>query len=157
MKRIVERSNLILKVAIGKGEVHLSRNKSKNVSIPNVYYVPVVSEATKNGTSIQFNNDFAVISHELPTGEMLRVTCSKSGRLYPLRMMVKSPIQALFASGASHIDPTMLWHHRLGHRNAKAIKTRQVHKLYARDVSTVNNVERSFQYANGKGRKDHYN
>ena len=47
------------KVAIGKGEVHLSLNKSKTVSIPNVYYVPSVmrnlisvSEATKTGTSI---------------------------------------------------------------------------------------------------------
>ena len=89
-----------------------------------------VSEATKNGTSIQFNNDFAVISHELPTGEMLRVTCPKSGRLYPLQMMDKTPIQALFASGASHIDPTMLWHHRLGHLNPKAMKTGQVHKLF---------------------------
>ena len=125
------------KVAIGKGEVHLSLNKSKTVSIPNVYYVPgvmrnliSVSEATKNGTSIQFNNNFAIISHELPTGEMLRVTCPKSGRLYPLQMMDKTPIQALFASSASPIDPTMLWHHRLGHLNPKAMKTGQVHKLF---------------------------
>ena len=89
------------KVAIGKREVHLSLNKSKKVSIPNVYCVPgvminliFVSEATKNGTSIQFNNNFAVISHELPNGEMLRVTSHKSGRLYPLQMMDKTPIQA---------------------------------------------------------------
>ena len=67
-----------------------------------------VSEVTKIGRSIQFNNNFAIISYEFSTGEMLRVTYPKYGRLYPLQMVDKTPIQALFASSISHIDPTML-------------------------------------------------
>ena len=66
-----------------------------------------VSEATKRGTTIQFTNYF-VVSHELPIGEMLKVTCHESRRLYPLQMVDKTPIQALFASSTTQIDPTML-------------------------------------------------
>ena len=42
----------------------------------------------------------------------------------------KIPIQALFASSTTHIDPIILWHHRLRHLNPKAMKTSQVHKLF---------------------------
>ena len=47
-----------------------------------------LSETTKNGTCIQFNNNFVV--NEMPIGEMWRVTCPKSGRLYPSEMVDKT-------------------------------------------------------------------
>ena len=61
---------------------------------------------------------------------MLTVTCPKFGRLYPLQMMNKTHIQALFALGVAHIDPTMLWQHQFGHLNSKAMRTGQVDKLF---------------------------
>ena len=79
----------------------------------------------RNWSNKKWNN-----SHELHIDEMLRVTCAKSGRLYPLQMMDKTPIQALFVTSALHTNPTMLWHHRLGHLNPKALKIGQVHKLF---------------------------
>ena len=75
-----------MKVAIGKGEVHLSMSDSKSVSIPNVYYVPrimknliSVSEATVNGTIIEFHCNCAITYHKLPTGETMKFTCSNQG------------------------------------------------------------------------------
>mgnify|MGYP002775250692 FL=1 len=125
-----------MKVAIGKGEVHLSISHSKSVSIPNVYYVPgiiknllSVSEATANGTIIEFHCNCAIIYHKLQTGGTVKITCPKSGRLYPLQMVDKTPIQALTATGYIHADSTLLWHHRLGHLNPKSMKTGQIHKL----------------------------
>ena len=125
-----------IKVAIGKGEVHLSISNSKSVSIPNVYYVPgiiknllSVSEATANGTIIEFHCNCAIIYHKLPTGGTVKITCPKSGRLYPLQIVDKTPIRALTATGHIHADSTLLWHHRLGHLNPKSMKTGQIHKL----------------------------
>ena len=125
-----------IKVAIGKEEVHLSISHSKSVSIPNVYYVPgiiknllSVSEATANGTIIEFHCNCAIIYHKLPTGRTVKITCPKSGRLYPLQMVDKTPIRALTATGHIHADSTLLWHHRLGHLNPKSMKTGQIHKL----------------------------
>ena len=125
------------KVAIGKGVVHLILSKTKKVSIPDVYYVPgvvrnllSVSQATRDGTTIQFNHNFAIVQHKLPNGETLRITCPKSGRLYPLQMVDNAPIEALFSSYNENTDYTLIWHHRLGHLNPKAMKTGQVHKLF---------------------------
>ncbi len=125
-----------MKVAIGKGEVHLSIVKSKVVRIPNVYYVPgllknllSVSEATSNGTIIEFHHNCAIIFYKLPTDEVIKVMCPKAGRLYPLQMVDRTPIQALVALGNNNVNSTLLWHYRLGHLNPKSMKTCQIHKL----------------------------
>ena len=105
-------------------------------SIPNVYYVPgiiknllSVSEATANGTIIEFHCNCAIIYHKLQTGGTVKITCPKSGRLYPLQMVDKTLIQALTAIGYIHADSTLLWHHRLGHLNPKSMKAGQIHKF----------------------------
>ena len=125
-----------MKEAIGKGEVHLSMTKTKLIKIPNVYYVPglirnllSVSEATANGTIIEFHHNLAIIYYKTQMGEVLKVMCPKVGRLYPLKMMDQTPIQALISSGFSHSNSTLLWHYRLGHLNPKSMKTCQIHKL----------------------------
>ena len=124
------------KAAIGKGEVHLSINQTRRMSIPNVHYVPgitknllSVSEATTNGTIIEFHSNCAIIKHKLPNGEMLITSCPKLGRLYPLQMMEETQIEAHTTLGNIITNTTLLWHYRLGHLNPKSMKTIQTHKL----------------------------
>ena len=81
------------KAAIGNGEVHLSINQTRRMIIPNVHYVLgitknllSVSEATTNGTIIEFHSNCAIIKHKLPNGEMLITSCPKLGHLYPLQI-----------------------------------------------------------------------
>ena len=124
------------KAAIGKGEVHLSINQTRRMSIPNVHYVLgitknllSVSEATTNGTIIEFHSNCAIIKHKLPNGEMLITSCPKLGRLYPLQMMEETQIEAHTTLGNIITNTTLLWHYRLGHLNPKSMKTIQTHKL----------------------------
>jgi hypothetical protein len=107
-----------MKVAIGKGEVHLSMTKTKVIKILNAYYVPglirnllSVSEATANGTVIEFHHNFAIIYYKLHMGETIKVMCPMVGRLYPLKMIDQTLIHALTSLEFSHTDSTLLWHY----------------------------------------------
>ena len=63
-----------MKLALGKGTIYLSINNKSKITISNVYFVPdlaknllSVSEATSNGTIIEFHYNCAIISYKLPT------------------------------------------------------------------------------------------
>ena len=113
------------------------------MSIPNVHYVPgitknllSVSEATTNGTIIEFHSNCAIIKHKLPNGEMLITSCPKLGRLYPLQMMEETQIEAHTTLGNIITNTTLLWQYRLRHLNPKSMKTIQIHKLSDRMPTT---------------------
>ena len=85
------------------------------MNIPNVHYVPginknllSVSEATVNGTIIEFHSNCAIIKHKLPNGEMLITSCPKLGRLYPLQMMEETQIEAHTTLGNIITNTTLL-------------------------------------------------
>ena len=85
------------------------------MSIPNVHYVLgitknllSVSEATTNGTIIEFHSNCAIIKHKLQNGEMLRTSCPKLGRLYPLQMMEETQIEAHTTLGNIITNTTLL-------------------------------------------------
>ena len=74
------------KMAIGKGTINLSINNKNTISISNVYFVPglaknllSISEATSNGTVLEFHNNHAIFHHKLPSGEVTRITFPKMG------------------------------------------------------------------------------
>ena len=125
-----------MKLALGKGTIYLSINNKSKITISNVYFVPglaknllSVSEATSNGTIIEFHYNCAIIRYKLPTGDIIKTTCPKIGKLYPLKMMDHSPVEAYIASSHQQDDQTLIWHHRLGHLHPKSMKTIQTHKL----------------------------
>ena len=63
-----------IKLALGKGIIHLLIDNEKTISISNVYYVLglaknllFVSEATTNGAIIEFHHNCAIIKYTLPS------------------------------------------------------------------------------------------
>ena len=125
-----------IKLALGKGTVHLSIDNEQTISISNVYYVPglaknllSVSEATTNGAIIEFHHNCAIIKYTLSSGKVVKIVSPKHGRLYPLQAMDKTPIEAHSASRNSQVDHTLLWHYRLRHLHPRVMKTCQIHKL----------------------------
>ena len=104
------------KFALGKGTVHLPLNKHQVISISNVYYVPSlarnllsIGEATRNGAIIEFHNHFATIKYNLQLGQILKTTCPKLGRLYPLQTLERIPIKQM-----SYLDAHLLIIHYYG-------------------------------------------
>ena len=125
-----------MKMAIGKGTINLPINSKSTITMTNVYFVPglaknllSVSEATSNGMVLEFHNNHAIIHHKLSSGEEIKTTCPRMGRLYPLKVMENTLIEANMVSSHHEIDPTLLWHHRLGHLHPKSMKASQIHTI----------------------------
>ena len=97
------------KVAIGKGEVHISINQTRSMNILNDLCVPSI---TKKLQSI-WNYDrisFKLCYYLAPTTYMcnLKNFMSKLGLLYPLQMMGETPIKAHIILRNLIIDATLL-------------------------------------------------
>ena len=125
-----------MKMAIGKGTIDLPINNKSMITMTNVYFVPglaknllSVSEATSNGMVLEFHNNHAIIHHKLSSGEEIKTICPRMGRLYPLKLMGNTSIEANMVSTHHEIDPTLLWHHRLGHLHPKSMKASQIHTI----------------------------
>ena len=127
------------KLALGKGTIHLSINNKSKITILNIYFVQglaknllsiiSMSEVISNGTIIEFHYNYAIYHYKLPVGEIIKTMCLKIGKLYLLKMMDHSPIEAYIASSHQQDDQTLIWHHQLGHLHKKSMKTIQTHKL----------------------------
>ena len=115
----------------------MSLTKAKTVSIPNVYFVPGVmrnllsmSEATKNGTTIQFDHNLTVIRHKLPNGEMLKNYMSKIRAAVPVTNGQQNPNIRLICIKKSRNWSYFVVAPSIGHLNPKSMKIGQVHKLF---------------------------
>ena len=71
-----------------------------------------VSEATSNGTIIEFHLSFVIIKHKLPNGEMLTTSCPKLGPIYPLQMMeeTQSEVHTTFSNLITNTTLLSNWH-----------------------------------------------
>ena len=120
--------------ALGKGDVSFLLQDNQILTVDNVYFVPgitknllSVSQATKNGTSIKFEETYAQIKHKSPNGQKIKYICRRLDKgLYRIPCPpTHVDIEALYASTKENHDLSILWHHRLAHINLQAIKTLQ--------------------------------
>lgn len=108
--------------AQGFGSIQIHLPNGQNTLIDKVYFVPAltrnllsVSEATKNGSVIEFHHQHCIFHFILSTGYTISLTCKQRGRLYPLGIST-GPAQARTAvtQTTSQME-TLRWHYRLGH------------------------------------------
>ena len=127
-----------VKQALGKGQLTFHLPGGGNFTINDVYHVPgitknllSISQATSNGTIIEFHHNQAVIRHLLPNGLTIRTSCKRQGGLYPISVhpTTQSTIEVHTTEIQRQQELTLLWHYRLGHPHLAAMRTLQTHKL----------------------------
>lgn len=124
-----------IQLAEAYGDVLITLPNKKQITIKKVYYVPglqknllSVSELTSIGLTIEFTKQGCILRATTPSGSTISLSCLKHGRLYPigtsqpalaLASTIKTPTQ----------ETTLLWHYRLGHASAHALKQLQHRQL----------------------------
>ena len=110
--------------ALGKGDVNLLLEDNHLLTIDNVYFVPGITknllsicQATKNVTSIKFEETYAQIKHKTPGGQTTKYICKHLDEgLYRIPCTpITTTLEAHYTSTNEQFRLTNLWHHRLAH------------------------------------------
>ena len=127
-----------LKNALGKGDVNLFLENNQVLIVDNVYFVPGITksllsvcQATKNGTSIKFEETYAQIKHKTPDGQITKyIRKHLDDGLYRIPCTPTAiTLEAHYTSTNEQSTLTNLWHHRLAHTHLQAIKNMQFHNM----------------------------
>ena len=106
--------------ALGKGDVNLFLEDNQLLTVDNVYFVPGITknllsvcQATKNGTSIKFEETYAQIKHKTPDGQTTKYICKHLDEgLYRIPCTPKTiTLESHYTSTNEQSTLTNLWHH----------------------------------------------